>query len=93
MRLKNIKIIAVIPARSGSETIKNKNIILHKGRPLIYHSIKLALNSKMIDRVIVSTDSKKYANLSKKTQMQTKNILLLYQSLFVMLHVLLFIFC
>lgn len=66
MRLKNIKIIAVIPARSGSETIKNKNIILYKGRPLIYHSIKLALNSKMIDRVIVSTDSKKYAKLSTK---------------------------
>lgn len=59
-----MNIIAIIPARSGSKSIKNKNIILYKGKPLIYHSIKTAIESKYINRVIVSTDSKKYKNIS-----------------------------
>ena len=52
-----MNIIAIIPARSGSKSIKDKNITPYKGKPLIYHSIKIALKSKYIDRVIVSTDS------------------------------------
>lgn len=66
MKTSKKKIIAIIPARSGSESIKNKNILLYKKRPLLYHSINTALKIKFIDRVIVSTDSKKYAKLSKK---------------------------
>ena len=58
------KILAIIPARSGSKSIKNKNIIKYKGKPLIYYSIKTALKSKLINRVIVSTDSKKYKKIS-----------------------------
>lgn len=61
-----MNIVAIIPARKNSKRIKNKNIIPYKGKPLIYHSIKIALNSKLIDKVIVSTDSKKYQNLSIK---------------------------
>ena len=61
-----MNIVAIIPARCGSKSIKNKNIIKYKNKPLIYHSIKIALKSKLIDRVIVSTDSKKYAEISKK---------------------------
>ena len=61
-----MNIVAIIPARSGSKSIKNKNILMYKNKPLIYHSIKIALRSKLVDRVIVSTDSKKYAKLSKK---------------------------
>tara|TARA_B100001989_G_C24546151_1_gene470920 strand:+ start:234 stop:911 length:678 start_codon:yes stop_codon:yes gene_type:complete len=61
-----MNIVAIIPARSGSKSIKNKNILKYKNKPLIYHSIKIALRSKLVDRVIVSTDSKKYAKLSKK---------------------------
>ena len=61
-----MNIVAIIPARSGSKSIKDKNIIKYKNKPLIYHSIKIALKSKFIDRVIVSTDSKKYAEISKK---------------------------
>tara|TARA_Y100000816_G_C26021582_1_gene534448 strand:+ start:24 stop:698 length:675 start_codon:yes stop_codon:yes gene_type:complete len=60
------KILAIIPARSGSKSIKNKNIIKYKGKPLIYYSIKTALKSKLINRVIVSTDSKKYKKISEK---------------------------
>ena len=61
-----MNIVAIIPARSGSKSIKNKNIISYKGKPLIYHSIKTALNSKYINKVIVSTDSKKYKKISMK---------------------------
>ena len=64
MDFKNKKILAIIPARSGSKSIKDKNITLYKGKPLIYHSIKTALKSKLIDKVIVSTDSKKYKKIS-----------------------------
>ena len=61
-----MNIVAIIPARKGSKGIKNKNIVNYKGKPLIYHSIKTALQSKLIDKVIVSTDSKKYQSLSIK---------------------------
>lgn len=61
-----MNIVAIIPARSGSKSIKDKNIIPYKGKPLIYHSIKTALKSKYINRVIVSTDSNKYKKISTK---------------------------
>ena len=59
-----MKIIAVIPARSGSISVKDKNIRLYKKKPLIHHSIRTSLKSKLINRVFVSTDSKKYQKLS-----------------------------
>ena len=61
-----MNIVALITARSGSKSIKDKNIMPYKGKPLIYHSIKTALKSKYINRVIVSTDSKKYKMISIK---------------------------
>lgn len=61
-----MNIVAIIPARSGSKSIKDKNIISYKNKPLIYHSIQIALKSKLVNRVIVSTDSIKYAKLSSK---------------------------
>ena len=61
-----MNIVAIIPARSGSKSIKDKNITLYKGKPLIYYSIKTALKSKYINRVIVSTDSNKYKKISKR---------------------------
>jgi len=63
---KNKKIIAIIPARGGSKRIPKKNIKFFCGLPLIAHTIKSALNSKYIDRVIVSTDSKEIMNIVKK---------------------------
>ena len=57
--------IAIIPARAGSKRIKNKNIKLFFGKPLIFYSIKLALKSKLFDKVIVSTDSQKIAKIAK----------------------------
>lgn len=61
-----MNIVAIIPARKGSKGIKNKNIITYKGKPLLYHSIKSALKLSKINKVIVSTNSKKYESLAKK---------------------------
>jgi len=58
-------ILAVIPARSGSKSIKDKNIKPLAGRPLMAWSIKAGLACKQIDKVVVSTDSDKYAQLAK----------------------------
>ena len=58
------KIIAVIPARGGSKSIPKKNIYPILGKPLIAWTIETALKSKLIDRVIVSTDSKEIANVA-----------------------------
>ena len=52
-------IIAVIPARSGSKGVEDKNIKLLGGIPLIAYSIAAAKKSKLIDRVIVSVDYSK----------------------------------
>ena len=61
-----MNIVAIIPARKGSKGIKNKNIIIYKKKPLLFHSIKSALKLNKVDRVIVSTDSKKYKSLANK---------------------------
>src|SRR3989344_5764876 len=58
-------ILAVIPARSGSKLVKDKNIRPLSGRPLMAWSIKAGLACKTIDQVVVSTDSDKYAQLAK----------------------------
>lgn len=60
------KIVALIPARAGSKGLKNKNIKIFKKKPLIYWTIKAAQTSKYIDDIIVTTDSEKILNLSKK---------------------------
>lgn len=61
-----MNIIAIIPARGGSKGIKLKNLVDVNGYPLIYYSIKHALDCKLIDRVIVSTDHPGIAEVSKK---------------------------
>jgi len=58
--------IAIIPARSGSKRIKNKNIVNFFGKPLIYYAIKKAIESKIFDYVVVSTDKRKIANIAIK---------------------------
>lgn len=54
---KRTRIIALIPARSGSRRVKHKNVRLLKGHPLIAYTISVARDSDVFDRVIVSTDS------------------------------------
>jgi len=60
------KILVLIPARGGSKGPLGKNLRILCGRPLICHSIETALKSDLIDRVIVSTDSREIAEISKE---------------------------
>lgn len=61
-----MKIIAIIPARGGSKGIPRKNLRPLKGKPLIYYSIKAALQCTEIDEVIVTTDDDEIALLSER---------------------------
>jgi len=56
--------MAVIPARSGSKGVPDKNIKELSGKPLIAYSILTAQKIKLINRIIVSTDSDEYAALA-----------------------------
>ena len=57
--------LAIIPARGGSKRIPHKNIKEFCGKPIIAYSIEAALNSKLFDEVMVSTDDEKIANIAK----------------------------
>ncbi|MDO8619769.1 MAG: acylneuraminate cytidylyltransferase family protein [bacterium] len=59
-------ILAIIPARGGSKGIVNKNIRAFAGKPLLAHTIDTAQGSRKINRIVVSTDSKKIADVAKK---------------------------
>ena len=60
------KFLAIIPARSGSERLKDKNIKNLNGLPLIAYTILSANESGVFDILIVSTDSEEYAEIAKK---------------------------
>ncbi len=53
------KVLGIIPARGGSKGVKEKNIRIVAGKPLIYWSIKSAMESKALDFFCVSSDDKK----------------------------------
>ena len=63
---KNKKILAIIPARSGSKRLPNKNILNLEGKPLIAWTIEEAKKSKYIDKIVVSTDSEQIAEISRQ---------------------------
>ena len=60
------KFIAIIPARSGSKSIKDKNLTNLGNKPLLAWSIQSCFKTKLISKVFVSTDSAKYANIAKR---------------------------
>jgi len=62
----NKKILAIIPARGGSKRLPRKNILNLSGKPLVAWTIEAALNSKYVDRVVVSTDDEEISYISKK---------------------------
>lgn len=64
--INNLKILAIIPARGGSQRLPRKNIRLLAGKPLITHAISAVLGSSFIDRVIVSTDDMEIAEIAKE---------------------------
>ena len=61
-----MKPVCIIPARGGSKGVIKKNIRHIGGKPLIYYTIKSALDSKIFSHVIVSTEDKKIAAIAKK---------------------------
>lgn len=58
--------LAIIPARGGSKGLPGKNIKAFAGLPLIAHTIKAALASKYIDKVVVSTDAQEIYDIAQK---------------------------
>ena len=59
-------VVVIIPARSGSKGVPDKNIKLLAGKPLFAYSIAAALQVKPVKRIIVSTDSQQYANIARE---------------------------
>jgi len=64
-------IVVIIPAKASSKRLKNKNMKLVNGKPLIQYTINYAKESNLIDDVYISTDSKKIINFSKKLKIKT----------------------
>ena len=58
--------IALIPARSGSKSIKNKNIRPYNGYPLVYWSIRVAQQCKSVSSIVVTSDSHQILNMSRE---------------------------
>ena len=64
--LDEYRVIALIPARGGSKTVKKKNLRELGGKPLVAWPIEVALQTPEIDRVLVSTDCDEVAAIADK---------------------------
>jgi CMP-N,N'-diacetyllegionaminic acid synthase len=60
------KVLAIIGARGGSQGVKNKNIRPLLGKPLIVWTVEQALESRIFDRVVLSSDSEEIMDIAKK---------------------------
>jgi len=65
-----MNILAIIPARGGSKGLPKKNMKKLNGIPLIEHTIRIAKQSKKINKIIVSTDDKQIAQISKSLKVE-----------------------
>ncbi len=65
------RILAIIPARGGSKRIPKKNIKLLDNKPLIWYSIKAAMKSKFIKKIIVSSDNSEILKIAKNIGAET----------------------
>lgn len=61
----NQKVLGIIPARGGSKGVKNKNIRILGGKPLIAWTIEATKSSKYLDRCILSSESENIINIAK----------------------------
>lgn len=68
-----MKILAIIPARGVSKGFPLKNIRLLNGKPVIYYTIHAASKSKLVNRIVVSTDNRKIAKIVKKIGAEVVN--------------------
>ena len=60
------KLIAMIPARIGSQRLKFKNFALVNGKPLISYAIKNSIKSKIFDKIVLNSDSELFKSISKE---------------------------
>lgn len=68
------KIIAIVPARIGSKRLKLKNIKNFKGKPLFLKTMEDAKKSSFIDKIYLSTDSKRINNIAKRNGFNTEKL-------------------
>lgn len=66
-----MRALAIIPARSGSKGLKDKNILPLGGKPLLAYSVEAAVDSGCFDTVFLSTDSESYARIGARYGTQT----------------------
>jgi CMP-N,N'-diacetyllegionaminic acid synthase len=59
-----VKVLALVPARAGSKSMPDKNVLSFRGRPLLAHSVEHGLQARNVDRVLVSTDSPRYREIA-----------------------------
>ena len=64
--------LLIVPARSGSKRIKDKNIYNFYGKPMLVHSLEIAKKAKIFDYIHLSTDSEKYANIAENYGFKVK---------------------
>ena len=67
---KHPQVLGIIPARSGSKGVPDKNISMVRSKPLIFWTIDAAKKAKNLDKIIVSTDSEKYASICENYNIQ-----------------------
>jgi len=67
-----MSVVAIIPARGGSKGLPQKNIKLCAGKPLLYWVAEAARQSKVFDRIVVSTDCKKIAKVAKNMSLEVQ---------------------
>jgi CMP-N,N'-diacetyllegionaminic acid synthase len=61
-----VRNLGIIPARSGSKGLKDKNIKMLNGKPLLAYTIEAAIKSNLFDEIFVSTDSTEYAKIARE---------------------------
>jgi len=69
----SISVLAFIPARGGSKALPNKNLLLLNGKPLIDYTINVAQDSRLFDRIVVSTDSSAIAERAISASVEVHN--------------------
>ena len=66
--------LGILPARSGSKGLKNKNLKILNNKPLFFYAAKALINSKLVDKKICSTDSNKIAKLAIEYGLEVGNL-------------------
>jgi len=65
-----MNILCIIPARGGSKRLKNKNIIPFFGKPIIFYTIEAALQSRLVNKIVISTDDEKIGRVAMSYNVQ-----------------------